>query len=932
MSRALAWFALAAVLTAPLGFGQATYTFDEGGGTTARDSSGTGLGGSIAGATYVSGYRGTALHFRGGTDRVTVPERVFSAFRNTAYFEAWIRPASQARMCCANPESGVIVFAKRAGYNDWAMELMRDGSLRATLYNAAGSDAVVARSKAGAIPLNTWTKVAMWYDGASMRLLVNDLETARTDKAFALDWSRDYITTEIGNDTYDIGSPCGDCDRAFVGDIDEVVISPAPPASEAKRGGWSELFPRNAPPARLWHAMAFDGAKIVLFGGFHAPVYVNNTWEFKIFDDTWTWDGVDWAEASVATRPPARFRHAMAYDEARRQVVLFGGYDNSFMNDTWVWDGRTWTKKTPANSPSPRGWHAMAYDAARRQVVLFGGTNDAFTHGLNDTWVWDGTNWQRKSVSVQPQAQFAHAMAYDPVRSRVVLIGREGDLPDDPKTALWTWDGQAWTRYAGASVKPARAGLAAAFDGPRSQVLIYGGGSMVREDTTDVWAWDGAALNQLPAATTPGERHAVMAYDAVRRQVVFFGGDPWERGLDDTWIWADAASLGKPSIVSFSPMSLPPGGELTVTGAGFSEERPWSKYPSNKVTLRLGDVEYPAPVTAVAPGSLTAFIPPVIRDGSNQWYRGPVQVCVSVDGQQTCAPDRLNIEPAAVPDAPPGRTLLDFSRKANQSGVDVLIRAGLAADAAEVQSVARAFDQQLSELVNAAVEGRPQLIRVPDGSGQMVDVPFELSAIRAVESLLVAYEKSRTAAAQSEHAAEGLARNRPAADCPLTDEQRRMEAKTAKDQLELTGGVLAVAGLAASVTGAVAACGTVVACPAALVAMQVAVPILITAAEWGVFAAEMNLQTRGSNLLVKVNPPDHVRLQTGAAASVALTAEFGNLTGPENRYEWVRKICTEFVSKVVTWGFSELVPKEFLQRFARPAVDWIIGKTSGMWF
>ena len=76
----------------------------------------------------------------------------------------------------------------------------------------------------------------------------------------------------------------------------------------------------------------------------------------------------------------------MAYDAARGQVVLFGGYGNiSEYGDTWVWDGTNWTQKSPAISPSLRESHAMAYDAARGQVVLFGGVG---SHVDNETWVW----------------------------------------------------------------------------------------------------------------------------------------------------------------------------------------------------------------------------------------------------------------------------------------------------------------------------------------------------------------------------------------------------------------------------------------------------------------------------------------------------------------------------------------------------------------
>jgi hypothetical protein len=34
----------------------------------------------------------------------------------------------------------------------------------------------------------------------------------------------------------------------------------------------------------------------------------------------------------------------MIYDSASREVVLFGGYDGSYLNDTWAWNGTGWTE------------------------------------------------------------------------------------------------------------------------------------------------------------------------------------------------------------------------------------------------------------------------------------------------------------------------------------------------------------------------------------------------------------------------------------------------------------------------------------------------------------------------------------------------------------------------------------------------------------
>ncbi len=36
----------------------------------------------------------------------------------------------------------------------------------------------------------------------------------------------------------------------------------------------------------------------------------------------------------------------MAYDAARRVVVLFGGYRKPASADTWTWNGSTWSERT----------------------------------------------------------------------------------------------------------------------------------------------------------------------------------------------------------------------------------------------------------------------------------------------------------------------------------------------------------------------------------------------------------------------------------------------------------------------------------------------------------------------------------------------------------------------------------------------------------
>jgi hypothetical protein len=113
----------------------------------------------------------------------------------------------------------------------------------------------------------------------------------------------------------------------------------------------------------------------------------------------------------------------MAYDEARGEVVLFGGYDYTTSNQTWTWNGSTWTLKSPALSPPPLRGAQMVYDKARQQVVLYGGETPDLSR---QTWVWNGVTWTNMTPAApaaSPRSALSFAMAYDDAHSRVVLFG-----------------------------------------------------------------------------------------------------------------------------------------------------------------------------------------------------------------------------------------------------------------------------------------------------------------------------------------------------------------------------------------------------------------------------------------------------------------------------------------------------------------------------
>lgn len=296
------------------------------------------------------------------------------------------------------------------------------------------------------------------------------------------------------------------------------------------RTQWIERVPGTRPTARWDHAMTYDEARgeVMLFGGGTGVLYRN---------DTWLWNGVRWHRAALVPGLTRRGGTALAYDSVRERVVLFGGWGGFARNDTWEWDGVTWTKRTPTVSPPERYFHAMAFDRERGQVVLFGGRSLLGRTYLRDTWVWDGSDWQDVSPLGAPFARAQHGMAYDEARKVVVMHGGS-DASLSSRGDTWEWDGRFWLFKTGVSNTPSLARSSLVYDAARRCVVAHGGASP-QGTTSDTWEWDGSAWTQRTVrAYVPRRMGHAMAYDSARRRVVQFGGATSWSPNDATWEYA----------------------------------------------------------------------------------------------------------------------------------------------------------------------------------------------------------------------------------------------------------------------------------------------------------------------------------------------------------------------------------------------------------
>lgn len=202
---------------------------------------------------------------------------------------------------------------------------------------------------------------------------------------------------------------------------------------------WNEVLSLSTKPSvRKSAAMAYDpnSEQIVLFGG------EGNGG--SLLGDTWLWDGASatWKQYAGVS-PSARGGAQLAYDGER--LVLFGGYGGSAssktpLGDTWTWDGTTWTQASPVTSPPPVYDGQMAFDGAK--AVLYGGNlgvvteefdngtqKKTFTYNKNmvDTWLWDGTaqTWTSQA-GPESYGRWGQAMAYD--GRRIVAVSGAQDF------------------------------------------------------------------------------------------------------------------------------------------------------------------------------------------------------------------------------------------------------------------------------------------------------------------------------------------------------------------------------------------------------------------------------------------------------------------------------------------------------------------------
>jgi len=241
----------------------------------------------------------------------------------------------------------------------------------------------------------------------------------------------------------------------------------------------------SGPRWRNFASVAYDSTRnvLMLYGGLQS--------ESQNFEDTWEWDGTSWKQLA-GEGPGPRESAAMTYDSARERVILFGGAQSGRMTgDTWEWDGSQWTQAA-IDGPAARFPAGFAYDEVHQNVMLFGG--HAFdTQGMttyDDTWIWDGVIWEEMPVQGPSPRDGAEAI-FTPHSGGILLFGG-AEIGSDVRLLndTWLWDGDQWNQFQ-TEGPPGRVHLAMAFDQRRGKMIMTGGSNAPGAVLSDTWEWDG---------------------------------------------------------------------------------------------------------------------------------------------------------------------------------------------------------------------------------------------------------------------------------------------------------------------------------------------------------------------------------------------------------------------------------------------------------
>ncbi|MBZ5676611.1 MAG: fibronectin type III domain-containing protein [Acidobacteriia bacterium] len=183
----------------------AAYSFNEGAGTTVTDLSGNGNTGTLTNTAWTaSGKYGNGLVFNGTNSLVTINDSASLHLTTGMTLEAWVNPST------VSSAMRDVIYKSNDNY------YLEATTNHTGLPGGGGTFGATDVAAYGTAPLavNSWTHLAITYDGAALSLYVNGLQVATLAQSGTIATSTNPL--QIGGDT-NLG-------QFFSGVIDEVRL------------------------------------------------------------------------------------------------------------------------------------------------------------------------------------------------------------------------------------------------------------------------------------------------------------------------------------------------------------------------------------------------------------------------------------------------------------------------------------------------------------------------------------------------------------------------------------------------------------------------------------------------------------------------------------------------------------------------------------
>jgi len=338
------------------------------------------------------------------------------------------------------------------------------------------------------------------------------------------------------------------------GQADDGIMAGDPGITGIKGPHWQQLdlTTKPSPRNRVQSAYDPDTDKLILFGGleYNPPydnVYLNDTWEFV---------NNEWQKIEPPVSPPPRMRGGMCYCPAWQKFILFGGsYSSTHLNDTWSYDHvNGWIQLEPIHQPEARSYFGMTFDESLGKVLLYGG----FPFEAHQFWAFNGIDWEQLDSGLVG-FRVSTKMVYDSNRQRTVLYGGFVNLYD-LFNDTWEYDGQQWQKRSLPHNPTKRYSFNMCYYPVQKKCVLFGGGTVAGGDFNDTWVYDGTDWQKLSLRTSPPAR-IFMSLDSCGDQVIMFGGTMYSTtDMDDTWAYSVGIKIPPPT-----PVKTPPPPEAVMT-------------------------------------------------------------------------------------------------------------------------------------------------------------------------------------------------------------------------------------------------------------------------------------------------------------------------------------------------------------------------------